>query len=116
MLHNIPEGMATYAASFDSVVAGAPLAFAIAVHNIPEGLSVAMPLLHATGSKWKAIALGALSGMAEPFGAVLASFVANEDSPAGYFGGLFGLFVVFLFETKPNRFCFCLNNILLMIR
>ena len=91
VLHNIPEGMATYAASFDSVVAGAPLAFAIAVHNIPEGLSVAMPLLHATGSKWKAIALGALSGMAEPFGAVLASFVANEDSPAGYFGGLFGL-------------------------
>lgn len=91
VLHNIPEGMATYAASFDSVVAGAPLAFAISVHNIPEGLSVAMPLFHATGSKWKAIALGALSGMAEPFGALLASFVANEDSPAGYFGGLFGL-------------------------
>ena len=91
VLHNIPEGMATYAASLDSVVAGAPLAFAIAVHNIPEGLSVAMPILHATGSKWRAVGLGALSGMAEPFGAVLASLVASDDSPSGYFGGLFGL-------------------------
>ena len=30
VLHNIPEGMATYVASFHSVSAGAPLAIAIA--------------------------------------------------------------------------------------
>ena len=29
------------------------LAVAIAMHNIPEGICVAMPIYYATGSKWK---------------------------------------------------------------
>ena len=91
VLHNIPEGMATYVASFHSVSAGAPLAIAIAIHNIPEGLAVAMPLLYATGDRRRAIGLGALSGMSEPFGAILASLVANENSSTAAFGGMFGL-------------------------
>ena len=40
MLHNIPEGMATYVASYHSVSSGLPLAVAIAIHNVPEGLAV----------------------------------------------------------------------------
>ena len=91
VLHNIPEGMATYVASFHSVSAGAPLAIAIAIHNIPEGLAVAMPILYATGSRTRAIGLGALSGMSEPFGALLASLVANEQSSSAAFGAMFGL-------------------------
>ena len=35
--------------------------------------------------------LGALSGLSEPLGAVLASFVANESSSDQAFGGMFGL-------------------------
>mmetsp|Transcript_62472 Transcript_62472/g.123449 ORF Transcript_62472/g.123449 Transcript_62472/m.123449 type:complete len:334 (-) Transcript_62472:78-1079(-) len=91
VLHNIPEGMATYVASFHSVSAGAPLAIAIAIHNIPEGLAVAMPIYYATGSRVRAITLGTLSGMSEPFGALLASLVANEQSSSAAFGGMFGL-------------------------
>jgi len=91
VLHNIPEGMATYVASYHSVRAGAPLAIAIAIHNIPEGLAIAMPVFYATQSRWKAVGLGALSGMSEPFGAVLASFVANEKSSTDAFGFMFGL-------------------------
>ena len=91
VLHNIPEGMATYVASFHSARAGAPLAIAIAIHNIPEGLAIAMPIYYATRSPGRAVALGALSGMSEPFGAVLASFVANEHSSTGAFGFMFGL-------------------------
>jgi len=91
VLHNIPEGMATYVASFHSVSAGLPLAVAIAIHNIPEGLAVAMPIYHATRSKSRAVCLGTLSGMSEPFGAFLASFVANDDSTTAAFGGMFGL-------------------------
>lgn len=90
VLHNIPEGMATYVASFHSVSSGLPLAMAIAIHNVPEGLAVAMPVLYGTGSKAKAIGLGTLSGLAEPFGAFLASLVANENSSQGVFGGVFG--------------------------
>merc|ERR1739848_708050 len=83
--------MATYVASFHSESAGAPLAIAIAIHNIPEGLAVAMPLLYATNNRGRAIGLGALSGMSEPFGALLASLVANERSSTFAFGGMFGL-------------------------
>eukprot|EP00324_Dicrateria_rotunda_P009432 CAMPEP_0206180974 /NCGR_PEP_ID=MMETSP1474-20131121/68382_1 /ASSEMBLY_ACC=CAM_ASM_001110 /TAXON_ID=97495 /ORGANISM="Imantonia sp., Strain RCC918" /LENGTH=152 /DNA_ID=CAMNT_0053594849 /DNA_START=21 /DNA_END=479 /DNA_ORIENTATION=- len=91
VLHNIPEGMATYVASFHSVSAGLPLAIAIAIHNIPEGLAIAMPVYYATGSRRRAILFGTLSGFSEPFGAVLASLVANESSSSGSFGGMFGL-------------------------
>jgi len=91
VLHNIPEGMATYVASFHSVTAGAPLAIAIAIHNIPEGLAIAMPVFYATHSRAKAVGLGTLSGMSEPFGALLASLVANESSSDGAFGFMFGL-------------------------
>ena len=80
-----------YVASFHSVEAGAPLAIAIAIHNIPEGLAVAMPLLYATKSRTRAITLGALSGLSEPLGALLASLVANEHSSTFSFGGMFGL-------------------------
>merc|ERR1739848_17056 len=80
--------MATYVASFHSESAGAPLAIAIAIHNIPEGLAVAMPLLYATNNRGRAIGLGALSGMSEPFGALLASLVANERSSTFAFGGM----------------------------
>lgn len=109
VLHNIPEGMATYVASFHSVSAGAPLAIAIAIHNIPEGLAVAMPVLYATGNRGRAVALGTLSGMSEPFGAFLASMVANENSGSGTFGAMFGLtggmmMYVCIAELLPTAF------------
>jgi len=91
VLHNIPEGMATYVASFHSISAGIPLCIAIAIHNIPEGLAVAMPIYYATQRRGRAIALGALSGMSEPFGALLASLIANERADSSVFGGMFGL-------------------------
>ena len=52
-----------------------------------------MPVYYATKSKGRAVCLGTLSGMSEPFGALLASFVANEDSSPAMFGGVFGLTV-----------------------
>ena len=96
--------MATFA-SYHSVASGLPLAVAIAIHNIPEGLAVAMPVYHGTGSKAKAVALGTLSGFSEPFGALLASLVATEDSTPGVFGGMFGL--------TAGMMCFvCINELL----
>ena len=91
VLHNIPEGMATYVASYHSVSSGLPLAIAIAIHNVPEGLAVAMPLFYGTGSRVKAVGLGTLSGFAEPFGALLASLIANAESSQSVFGGMFKL-------------------------
>lgn len=71
-LHNFPEGMATFVASLDNPATGISIAAAIAIHNIPEGITVSVPIYHATGSRRKAFLVSALSGLAEPAGALIA--------------------------------------------
>jgi ZIP family zinc transporter len=41
------------------------------LHNIPEGVSVALPVYFATGSRWKGLQMAVLSGLAEPLAVVL---------------------------------------------
>ena len=48
------------------------LFLAITLHNIPEGISIAVPIYFATKNKKKAILLTFISGFSEFFGAVLA--------------------------------------------
>ncbi len=43
----------------------------MAIHNIPEGIAVSVPIYYATGSKRKAFRLSFLSGLAEPVGALV---------------------------------------------
>lgn len=50
---------------------GVMTALAIAIHNIPEGIAVSVPIYHATGSKGKAFRYSFLSGLAEPVGALI---------------------------------------------
>lgn len=70
-LHNFPEGLATFFATLDDPKVGIAIAIAIALHNIPEGVSVAIPVYYATGSPKRAFWLAALSGLAEPVGAII---------------------------------------------
>ncbi len=89
--HNLPEGLATFFATLDNPVIGAPLAFAIAIHNIPEGVSIAIPVYYATGSKSKAVWATVLSGLAEPFGAVVGYTVLANYLTDFVFGAVFGV-------------------------
>ena len=73
--HNFPEGIAAFTAAMSSDLSVAiPITIAIAIHNIPEGIAVSVPIYHATGNKRKAFWLSFLSGLAEPFGALIAYF------------------------------------------
>jgi ZIP family zinc transporter len=54
-----------------NVKLGVIIALAIAIHNIPEGIAVSMPIFYATGSKKKAFVYSFLSGIAEPVGAII---------------------------------------------
>lgn len=72
MLHNFPEGIATYVSGYQSMTLGIYITVAIAIHNIPEGVSIAMPIYYATQSKSKAFKYTFISGIAEPIGAILA--------------------------------------------
>lgn len=72
ILHNFPEGIATFMSSYKDIELGLKLALAITFHNIPEGISIAVPIYYATKSKKNAIYKTFLSGIAEPIGALLA--------------------------------------------
>lgn len=72
VLHNIPEGIATFITSTNNLKLGLTITIAIALHNIPEGISIAVPIYHATNNKLKAFLYALLSGMSEVIGSILA--------------------------------------------
>lgn len=72
MLHNFPEGIATFMSAYQDINLGINLGFAIMMHNIPEGISIAVPIYYSTGSKKKALKNTFVSGLAEPIGAIVA--------------------------------------------
>jgi len=69
-LHNLPEGFAVACASYTTI--GPVMAFAIGMHNVPEGIIIAAPVYAATGSRSRAILLATASGLSEPVGALIA--------------------------------------------
>ena len=100
-LHNLPEGLVVYTMALPGVCDahaapaaqgtlsaffglpadlsacmsdGLAVAFAIALHNIPEGMAVASPIFAATGSAWQAVYWTAISALAEPLAAVVFGF------------------------------------------
>ena len=44
----------------------------LVLHNLPEGISIAVPIYYATNNKKKAIKATLISGLSEPLGAILA--------------------------------------------
>lgn len=77
-LHNLPEGLAIgvgYAGN--DPLRGTALATGIAIQDIPEGLVVAVALIAAGYKRAFAVALGMLSGLVEPVGAVLGAVVVG---------------------------------------
>ena len=71
-LHNLPEGMAIGVAfSQGDMGVGMPLTTAIALQDLPEGLAVAMALRAIGLSPWRAVIVAAATGLMEPLGALL---------------------------------------------
>lgn len=89
-LHNFPEGMSTFLASYQDLTVGIALAIAIAIHNIPEGIAVAAPVYAATKSRKKAFWWATASGLAEPLGALVGIALLHLIVPAEFMGLLFG--------------------------
>ena len=83
--HNFPEGLAVAVSSLESQRLGFVMTFVIALHNIPEGMCIAVPFFASSGSFWEALKMAVLSGLTEPFGALVALFflrpmlVRNEE-------------------------------------
>lgn len=89
-LHNIPEGMAV-GVVFAGVISGQTqitaagaltLALGIAIQNFPEGAVISLPLRSSGNmSRMRAFAMGVLSGVVEPIGAVATILLARFLTP-----------------------------------
>ena len=107
IIHNIPEGIATFMATNTNIVLGISLTIAIALHNIPEGISISIPIYYATNSKFKAIFYTFISAVSEPFGALLTYlFLSNyiNDRIMGFlFGVIAGIMIhISMYELLPT--------------
>ena len=67
------------------------MATAIAIHNIPEGLAVSVPIYYATKSKAKAFWISFASGLAEPIGALIGFLIFRTIYNEALFGISFAL-------------------------
>ena len=84
-LHNIPEGLcigvafagARMAGTHEAIIGAILLAVGIGLQNFPEGTSVSLPLYNAGFSKSKSFIFAMLSGIVEPFFAVVGYFFTD---------------------------------------
>lgn len=89
VIHNLPEGLATFTSSIKNPSLGIATAIAIAIHNIPEGIAVSIPIYCATGNRRKAFLLSLLSGFSEPVGAAIGFLILLPFLNDSVFGIIF---------------------------
>lgn len=107
VIHNIPEGIATFMASNMDKSLGISLAVAIAMHNIPEGISITVPIYYSTKSKKKSFLYTFISAISEPFGALIAFLFLKNFVNDIFMGILFSLIAgimihISLYELLPT--------------
>jgi ZIP family zinc transporter len=81
-LHNIPEGLAMGAAGYHDIGLGIAIAIIIALHNIPEGMAVAAPLMAGGLTKTKSVVITLVAGATTTFGAIAGVLIGGISSLA----------------------------------
>ena len=77
------KGLATFVGTLASPRVGVGLAIAIGIHNVPEGLCVAVPIYYATQDRSAAFKWAFVSGVSEPIGAALGWLILARVRPGG---------------------------------
>jgi ZIP family zinc transporter len=88
-IHNLPEGMAVGVVFAGvggdtptlSLAAAIAVSVGIAIQNVPEGAIISIPMRAAGNSRLRSFAIGALSGVVEPLGAVAVLLLASVLRP-----------------------------------
>ena len=79
-IHNIPEGVIISAGYSHLPELGTLIAVAVFFHNVPEGIATAVPLMSVGSGKRRVLLATMVSGLAEPFGALLGNTVLLNAS------------------------------------
>ena len=129
ILHNIPEGIATYLSAENNFKLGLSLTLAIALHNIPEGISISIPIYYSTKSRAKALLYTLASALSEPLGALIAYLFLSKIINNNIMGILLSLIAGIMiqisiyellpgslkYKNKKQSIIFLLIGILFMI-
>lgn len=131
ILHNIPEGIATFISTTKDTSLGLSLTIAIAMHNIPEGISISVPIYYATKSKKRALIYTLISGLSEPLGAILTYLflipIINDIILALLFALIAGIMLHISFtqilptsnnynETKTTKIFFIIGMLFMLLK
>lgn len=78
IIHNIPEGIATFITASYDIKLGISFALAIAIHNIPEGIAISIPLFNKTRNIKSTLLFTSIAGFSELLGAIISCvFLSN---------------------------------------
>lgn len=84
-LHKLPEGFITFAANHANPSLGLSVFMSLFIHNICEGLAMALPLYLALQSRFRAMIWACiLGGLSQPLGALIAAmWFAHSETVGG---------------------------------
>lgn len=118
ILHNVPEGIATFITTNNNVKLGIILSISIALHNIPEGISIAIPIYSATKNKKRTFIYTFISGMSEVIGSIFAYLFLKPYINNHVMGLLYAIIAgimihISIYELLPESYNKSSINILL---
>lgn len=105
IIHNIPEGIATFITTSENVKLGISITIAITMHNIPEGISISLPIYYYTRSFKKAFLYCFICAISEPFGAILSYLFLKPDyvTLGGIYSIIAGIMIhISVYELLPE--------------
>lgn len=76
-LHNLPEGMAIGATNNITTSLSLTLAIIIAIHDIPEGMAISLPLASGGVKKYKAFLYSCLAGATTVIGGIIGALIGQ---------------------------------------
>ena len=88
VFHNMPEGVLTFFSAARDIKVGAKMALAVALHNIPEGMAIASPVIYTTGNRTKAFVRSFTAGMAEPAAGLMAYILLQKFIGPSFLNGV----------------------------
>ena len=103
ILHNIPEGIATFITTTNNIKLGMTLAIAIALHNIPEGIAISIPIYYSTSKKSRALLYTFISAISEPLGALLSYLFLSKYINESILGILYSIIAGMMLNIGYNE-------------